>query len=94
MRRRLIVALIAILGSVSISIPATADQQLSCADLTDAIRQTSELLTQHRLHLLSHGPVTTERRQSSTQRLLDVHHRLILVHVEQDCGRLPIRRRF
>ena len=94
MRRRLIVALVAMIATTGIASPASADQQLSCEALTIAIRQTADLLAQHRVLLMNHGPATAARRQDSTQRLLDVHHRLILLHVERDCGRLPIGRRF
>ena len=93
MRRWLVVALLAMFGTTGAIPPAGATQDLSCEALAAAIRQTSELLAQHRIHLLSHSPAATQRAVSA-ERLLELHHRLILLHVQKDCGTLPIARRF
>ncbi len=93
MRNWLAAALLATVGTAGTALPAGAAQDLSCDALAAAIRQTSELLAQHRIQLLSYSPAAAQRTDSA-ERLLALHHRLILLHVQQDCGTLPITRRF
>ena len=93
MRNWLAAALLATVGMTGAALSVEAAEDLSCDALAAAIRQTTELLAQHRMQLLSYSPAAAQRADSA-ERLLELHHRLILLHVQQDCGTLPITRRF